>query len=544
MHFYESSIITSKDGIHFQVYGNEHPVHTLLVKPKYIPTDKIESKILQSRFISGRKMNRLNLWENKEEVKRYIAEFKSKYPQYIFKSEIHNSERLFFGLPIDEIERVYSPKRGLSELMSFNQDNLDPHLRLVYDFVKFILESGLKIDDLGITYSSLVGHYYSSVSDINIVVHGKNNFIKLMNFLEKSSHELLKWKTKEQWIQFYKRRNRRNIFDENDFIKAMSRKRSEGYFGDSLFVIFCVENENERWFKWGEETYQEKGFVKVRARVKNNYNSIVRPGYYEIEDSQVIEGYENVVVKRIVFYSRDYAMIAFNGELIEAQGILEKVSPKNGEPYYRVVLGYFDSYLNDRIEKEYIKPIFESDNINKFSGDTCEFCNEKSIDIGSESSYGSIVICKVGDAQNGWFASLSPKTAGNIHEDFSIQLIPNKHLKYFSEINNFEESAKNYGILFGKINHAVFEMLKEQGFSDKSPVCIYGKCKHSDEHIHIKIFPYRNETGQPFVVDSSFEKKKIYFDEEGEFVKMSPVKKKKIDEHRLHELAEKFIEVL
>ena len=39
-------------------------------------------------------MNRLNLWENKEEVKRYIAEFKSKYPQYIFKSEIHNSERL------------------------------------------------------------------------------------------------------------------------------------------------------------------------------------------------------------------------------------------------------------------------------------------------------------------------------------------------------------------------------------------------------------------------------------------------------------------
>jgi predicted nucleotidyltransferase len=60
-------------------------------------------------------------------------------------------------------------------------------------------------------------------------------------------------------------------------------------------------------------------------------------------------------VQKIVFYSRDYCMIAYPGEKIRACGVLEKVEPKQGEPYYRVVVGYFDSYITDRREEEYVK---------------------------------------------------------------------------------------------------------------------------------------------------------------------------------------------
>ena len=85
MHFYESSIITTKDGLHCQVYGNEHPVGSILVKPKYIPTDKIESAALQYRFISSKKMNRLNLWADKEALKQYLH-----LSHYMLKHYIHN----------------------------------------------------------------------------------------------------------------------------------------------------------------------------------------------------------------------------------------------------------------------------------------------------------------------------------------------------------------------------------------------------------------------------------------------------------------------
>ncbi len=81
MHFYESSVITTKDGLHCQVYGNEHPKEGILVKPKYIPTDKIECDGLQCRFIAGRKMNRLNLWAEKSKLADYIGKFRAAYPQ-------------------------------------------------------------------------------------------------------------------------------------------------------------------------------------------------------------------------------------------------------------------------------------------------------------------------------------------------------------------------------------------------------------------------------------------------------------------------------
>ena len=79
MHFYESSIITTKDGLHCQVYANEHPTDLILVKPKYIPTEKLHNDALPYRFIAGRKMNRLNLWADKNELKKYIEQFKKKY---------------------------------------------------------------------------------------------------------------------------------------------------------------------------------------------------------------------------------------------------------------------------------------------------------------------------------------------------------------------------------------------------------------------------------------------------------------------------------
>ncbi len=355
IHFFESSIITTKDGLHCQVYGNSHPTNSILVKPKYIPTDKIESPILPYRFISGKKMNRLNLWKDKEGLKVYIEQFKQAYPEYVYQSEIHDKERLFFSIPIEQIERIYFPKRGLKELMKMPKESLDKHLLLVYQLIEFFKGGGLTVEDMGVTYSTLLGNYFE-VSDINIVVYGKEKYWKLMKFLEVSQHPLLKWKTEEEWLRLYKERNRANIFEKELFLERMKKKKSEGFFGNSLFVVFCAENEDELWFKWGEEEYRALGSAIVRGKVKDNISSVVRPGCYELESSVVVKG-KQVNISKIVFYSRDYAMLAYPKETIEASGILEEVKPKKGKEYYRLVVGYLDAYLDERREKEYIKLI-------------------------------------------------------------------------------------------------------------------------------------------------------------------------------------------
>ena len=358
MHFYESSVITTKDGLHCQVYGNEHPEGGILIKPKYVPTDKIESSALQYRFIWGKKMNRLDLWAEKKSLAQYIQKFRNAYPQYIYQSELHGKERLFFWVPQERIEREYFPRTGLSELMSMPKKDLDSHLAAVYKFVEFLLQSGLRLKDLGVTYSTLMSHYSFNVSDINIVVYGKKNFWTLMQYMESAKHPSLRWKSEKEWLEFYQKRNRSNIFEKNTFLSHMiSKKKSEGYFDGLLFVIFAAEKEDETWFKWGEEKYTPLGIAEVQGTVKDHHSSVVRPGCYEITGSQLIGLKNDFDVRKVVFYSRDYTLLAFEGEKISARGILEKVEPKNKQPYYRIVTGYFDSYITERREQEFIKVI-------------------------------------------------------------------------------------------------------------------------------------------------------------------------------------------
>ena len=50
-------------------------------------------------------------------------------------------------------------------------------------------------------------------------------------------------------------------------------------------------------------------------------------------------------------------MLAYPKENIEFSGVMEEVTKKTGEKYYRAVVGYFDSYLSESRDKEYIKVI-------------------------------------------------------------------------------------------------------------------------------------------------------------------------------------------
>ena len=360
MHFHESTIITTTEGLHCQVYSNQHPEGSLIVKPKYIPTNKISSNALPFRFISGKKMNRLNLWIDKENLKEYIELFSKSYPHYILNNPMYDQSPIFFAVPQDKIERTYYPREGLSELMSMPHKDLDPHLQVVVNLINFLLQSNLELNDIGITYSTLMGHYSPNMSDINIVVYGKNNFWKLMEFLGENKHPDLRWKDYREWEDFYKKRNRHILHNKENYIKNMHRKKSEGYFKDTLFVIFAVENEDEAWFKWGEEKYKKLGSAKIKAAIINNKNSVVRPGCYEISNSEFIDGNDsckNIPISKVVFYSRDYCMIAYPDEKIEASGVVEQVTPNSGETYNRLVLGYFDSYIQNRRDNEYIKTV-------------------------------------------------------------------------------------------------------------------------------------------------------------------------------------------
>ena len=206
-----------------------------------------------------------------------------------------------------------------------------------------------------------------------------------------------------------------------------------------------------------------------------------------------------------------------------------------------------------------------NDNLNKISEflkedvspkQECNLCSEAKLSVGSSTKYGAKIIYKIGNfVDNQWFATLSPKTGGDIEKDFTIMLIPSSHLTHFSQMSNYPELSKNYGIIFSKINEAILKIMVKEGFNPTEPVKenaasvgVYGKTtnwKDKKEHLHIKIFPFKGGIGQPYTVDSTFGKKEIYEDENNEkFVKMNPVYKRLIPKRRFDELSESFIRLL
>jgi predicted nucleotidyltransferase len=180
---------------------------------------------------------------------------------------------------------------------------------------------------------------------------------KVIKHLEKSENTSLAWKSAEDWARYYKDRIVSKVYSEKEYVANMVRKRDDGFIDGNVFSLFCIENENESWYDW-EAEHEPLGTVKIKAKIKDANYSIVRPGFYELEDSEILEGYENVPIKKIVTWARPFSLQAKDGEEVEACGLLEKVKSKEGE-FYQLVIGYFDTYTSDRGEKEYLKALIE-----------------------------------------------------------------------------------------------------------------------------------------------------------------------------------------
>ncbi|MFH1588824.1 MAG: hypothetical protein ABIA76_05810 [Candidatus Diapherotrites archaeon] len=354
MHFYESMIMYTADGLQVKSYANQHPEGFVIAKPKYIPTTKIRSEKLQIRQLDGKEVNRLDYWIDDKELERYINEFKKTYPDYIYDCDLYNT--WFFGVPKDKITFLGNPKKGTKELLAKDKNEMDKYQTITKELVEFLSGSGVSTEKIGLTNSTLLGNYTYGRSDIDLIVFGKDNFWKTINYLKEAKHPMLKWRDYAAWQKYYASYNTGLNFTEEEFIRHAQRKVADGFFDGTVFSIFGVEEENEATFEWGKEKYERIGMATIKGTVTDNYNASVRPACYEIENASIVDGPEiKGEIRQVVSFARDFLMQAYPKENLAARGILEKVIPANGdEEYYRIAIGYFDSYISRKGE-EFIK---------------------------------------------------------------------------------------------------------------------------------------------------------------------------------------------
>ena len=361
MHFYESTLIDTVDGLQCKTYSNEHPEGYVIVKPKYIPRHALKGEGLKYRFLFEKCLVRFNLFAPKDKLNGFLKQFRSTFPDYIYSCP--STKNWFFAVPVEKIKTTHDPRKGLAELLLVPEKDLDEYLSLVREFIAFLEGSGVSAAHLGITHSTLMGNYTPGRSDMDIIIFGKKNGWKILDYLKTATHPKLHWKTDEEWAEYYQehKTSESSHFTEEEYVKHMRRKRYEGMFGGTVFTLFTVEEPDERWLSWSGQDILPMGTATVAGNVTDHYHSHVRPGYYAIDEGRIIEHEKGTVLdpaiplRQIVTFSIPFVQQALAGEEITACGLLELVTPNSGKKYYRLVIGYFDAYLSDRREKEFIK---------------------------------------------------------------------------------------------------------------------------------------------------------------------------------------------
>ena len=330
--FRDRDSLITPEGFIFTVIGNLHPADRVIAYLKYVPDE-------QGRWGAGRSRYRRALAAyNAPSVMDSMRFLSGEAPQYIFESAVDG-----ISLPAVPIERIAShlcPETRLSELQrAESRDELESKaIRLAQVLSKDV---GVPTGSLGLTGSILAGIHNPAFSDIDLIVYGFDNAVRVRAFLQKleesSSREIRKLAgtSREKWIS---ERLRSTPLTRQDAAALLARKWSVGSFEGTDFSIHAVHTEMEVHGRYGDEQYKPLGIIDATARIAGAEESMFMPAVYRIEHADVKGGHAVAGLDRIVSYEGLYADVAVEGETVSCRGKLERVESPLGASH-RILIG-------------------------------------------------------------------------------------------------------------------------------------------------------------------------------------------------------------
>jgi len=253
---------------------------------------------------------------------------KKNYPQYLTFDKVFN--RVLCVVKNSEVFRFYRAKDYLKELS--RREKLKEIEERALELIDLLRrEANLNYESFGLSGSCLL-NLAKENSDIDLLVYGEKESYKVYEVLK----ELFKRDLRpiNSWEDFYKRRD--SFMDLRSFIFHESRKFQEGKFkGKEFFIRFIKEDKRENY---GKEIYLYKGYARIKAKVKDDYEAIFTPCFYKLSEVEVLAGLKVKDIERIVSYRGRFCQQAKVNEKILAQGRVEEVKGK-GYSFHQMVLG-------------------------------------------------------------------------------------------------------------------------------------------------------------------------------------------------------------
>lgn len=317
----DRDFLETGEGMFFCVTGYLHPPDKITAYLKYSPVTK--GKWKRGTTYYRRELPYYHVFS----ISDTIDYLKENYPHYVHFCPVRHIEMSM--IPTSYIKKYYNPETRMDQLFSEPKDELEEK---VAAFAQEIMdETGIPLKTLGVTGSILINLHNPAFSDMDVIIYGKENSLKVKNTLKRLDHVIiLENEKKEEWIQ-----HKMKIFgmDRQQAQLFAARKWNYGFFKNTYFSVHPTRMDAEITETYGDVTYTGRGSATVRAEIADSSESMFLPAHYKIDNVKVVEG-ENVVIEEIVSYEGVYCDVFSEGEKVEARGRLEQANGK-----YRLVLG-------------------------------------------------------------------------------------------------------------------------------------------------------------------------------------------------------------
>ncbi|MEM3045533.1 MAG: hypothetical protein QW057_00430 [Candidatus Bathyarchaeia archaeon] len=321
----EGDFVETRDGLIFDVKGLTHPPGRLVAYVRYIPD------VSGDRVRLGRRYRKLYSLPNRES---YLAE---NHPGYIFYDLVFNEQ--LQGPPVGDVAVHYDPRvklRGLRKTGPFDEVH-----KASLELAATLKEAaGLSYRNMGISGSVLVDLHVPS-SDLDLMVYGGRAAEAAYHALKEQVKPGAKLEPydRDDLRRLYEFRSKDTAVSFEDFVRTERRKVMQGKFQGRDYFLRFVKDWGELREAYGDMIFQPLGLARIKARVADATEATLTPCVYKVSTIEVLEGPSSLSISEITSYRGRFCEQAWEGETVVAQGKAERVIPKRGEEYVRLLLG-------------------------------------------------------------------------------------------------------------------------------------------------------------------------------------------------------------
>ncbi|MEM3641509.1 MAG: hypothetical protein QXH37_06285, partial [Candidatus Bathyarchaeia archaeon] len=323
----EGDLIETGEGLIFDVKGLVHPPNRIIAFIRYFSKENGE------RILEGKTYGKIYSLS-----KRYDW-LKRNWPQYLVYDPVF--DEVLCEVPVKTVMKQFIPVQKLQEFRS--SKSLDELENLALKSATLLKKTAnISWDSIGISGSLLV-RLHTASSDIDLVVYGSKNCLKVYSVLQsmlKDGDAPFKPYTRDDLNALFDFRSKDTVMGFEGFVAVESRKVLQGKFLGKDYFIRFVKDWNEMDEKYGDVCYKNSGYAKIEATIAEDSESIFTPCKYKIRNVRVIEGPKLQPILEIASFRGRFCEQAKTGEVVVAQGKFERViDHRQNCEYFRLMLG-------------------------------------------------------------------------------------------------------------------------------------------------------------------------------------------------------------